>query len=332
MDWRRFSIIALVIAIMFGTVVLIGGRRNSALVIITSMLASTIAVATPLTLGALSGIYCERAGVVNIGIEGMMLGAAFFGWLASIYMNTVFGEAPMLSLLVGVLVAILTGALFALLHAVLSITFKVDQIIGGTVINILAAGITGFLNRQMFFGAGSVFGGQVPHSPGVLPTIHVPFLADIPVVGRIFQQQPIAISALLLVLITHFVLFYTRWGLRTRAVGEHPRAADTVGINVDANALCQRAHRRLHGGTGRGLLHPGIHFIVRAPDDQRTRLHCPGGHDLWQLDTVRRLGGRARFWRGAGSANQFAILQSTHTAVTWLFYRIPTWWVWHLIS
>jgi simple sugar transport system permease protein len=161
-----------------------------------------------------------------------MLGAAFFGWLASIYMNTIFHFPAMVSLLVGVIVAILTGGLFALLHAVLSITFKVDQIIGGTVINILATGITGFLNRQMFFGAGSVFGGQVPHSPGVLPRIHIPLLADIPVIGRIFEQQPIALTALALVIITHFILFYTRWGLRTRAVGEHPRAADTVGINV----------------------------------------------------------------------------------------------------
>ncbi len=232
MDWRRFAIIGLVIVIMFGIVVLVGISLNSPLVIITSMLATTIAVATPLTLGALSGIYCERAGVVNIGIEGMMLGAAFFGWLASIYMNSIFHLPALVSLTVGVIVAILTGGLFALLHAVLSITFKVDQIIGGTVINILAIGITGFLNRQMFFGAGSVFGGQVPHSPGVLPRIHIPLLADIPVFGRIFEQQPIALTALALVIITHFILFYTRWGLRTRAVGEHPRAADTVGINV----------------------------------------------------------------------------------------------------
>jgi simple sugar transport system permease protein len=136
------------------------------------------------------------------------------------------------SLITGVVVAVLTGGLFALLHAVLSITFKVDQIIGGTVINILATGVTGFLNRQMFFGKGSVFGGQVPHSPGILPRIHIPILADIPTVGRIFEQQPIAIAALILVVVTHYVLFYTRWGLRTRSVGEHPRAADTVGINV----------------------------------------------------------------------------------------------------
>ncbi len=232
MDRRRFAIIAFVIALMFSIVVFVGHSQNPPLVIITSMLATTIAVATPLTLGALSGLYCERSGVVNIGIEGMMLGAAFFGWLASIYMNTIFHQAPLFSLVTGVFAAMLSGGLFALLHAALSITFKVDQIIGGTVINILAIGITGFLNRQMFFGSGSVFGGQIPHAPGVLPRIAIPFLSEIPTIGRIFEQQPITWLALILVVVSHFVMFKTRWGLRTRAVGEHPRAADTVGINV----------------------------------------------------------------------------------------------------
>ncbi len=233
MDWRRFGFIALIIAILFGIVVLIGHVQTPPLVIVTSMMATTIAVATPLTLGALSGIFCERAGVVNIGIEGMMLAAAFFGWLASIYWNYVYKVAPLPSLIGGVVVAVLTGGLFALLHAVLSVTFKVDQIIGGTVINILAVGITGFLNRQLFFEKGSIFGGQVPHAPGTLPRIAIPFLADLPVIGRIFDQQPITIAAIVLVVVTHFVLVYTRWGLRTRAVGEHPRAADTVGISVE---------------------------------------------------------------------------------------------------
>ncbi len=232
MDWRRLGFIGLIILILIGVVILVGGSRVPPLVIVVSMLATTIAVATPLTLGALCGIYCERAGVVNIGIEGMMLASAFFGWFAAIYLNTILGVAPLPSLLAGVLVAILTGGLLGLLHAVLSVTYKVDQIIGGTVINILAIGISGFLNRQLFFEKGSIFGGQVPHAPGVLPRLRVPLLADLPVVGRIFEQQPIAVAAILLVLLTHFILFYTRWGLRTRAVGEHPRAADTVGINV----------------------------------------------------------------------------------------------------
>jgi ABC-type uncharacterized transport system permease subunit len=232
MDLRRFIFIALIIIILFSIVVLVGKAQVSPVVIIVSMIATTISVATPLTLGALSGVFCERSGVVNLGIEGMMLSAAFFGWLASIYMNTILQAAPMVSLIFGVFISILTGAILGLLHAVLSVTFKVDQIIGGTVINILSIGITGFLNRQLFFEKGSIFGGQVPHAPGVLPRIHIPFLTDIPYFGDVFNQQPIAISAILLVIISSFVLFRTRWGLRTRAVGEYPRAADTLGINV----------------------------------------------------------------------------------------------------
>jgi simple sugar transport system permease protein len=232
MQWRRFVFIALIILILIGVVLLVGAAHTPPAVIIVSMLATTIAVATPLTLGALCGIFCERAGVVNIGIEGMMLASAFFGWFGAIYVNSILGMGAGPSLILGVFFAILTGVLFGLLHAALSITFKVDQIIGGTVINLLAIGISGFLNRQLFFEAGSVFGGEVPHAPGVLPRLHVPVLSEIPVVGTIFEQQPIAITAVLLVVLTHFILFYTRWGLRTRAVGEHPRAADVVGINV----------------------------------------------------------------------------------------------------
>jgi len=245
MDWKRFGFIALIIAILFSVVVMVGKAKQEPLIIIASMLATTIAVATPLTLGALSGLFCERAGVVNIGIEGMMLGAAFFGWLASIYMSVIFHFASMPSLIVGVIAGVLAGGLFALLHAMLSVTFKVDQIIGGTVINILAVGVTGFLNRQMFFGKGSIFGGNVPHAPGILPIIHIPLPEAIRAVcstegcilvakaaGKVFDQKPIAIAAIVLVVVAHFILFQTRWGLRTRSVGEHPRAADTVGINV----------------------------------------------------------------------------------------------------
>jgi simple sugar transport system permease protein len=232
MDFKRFGFIALIIVILFSVVVMVGSATDSAASIIVSMFATTIAVATPLTLGALSGIFCERSGVVNIGIEGMMLAAAFFGWFGSIYFNSILNLGTLPSLLLGVVVAILTGGLLGLLHAVLSVTFKIDQIIGGTVINILATGITGFLNRQLFFEKSSIFGGQVPHAPGVLPAIHIPLLADIPLIGKIFEMTPIVLSAILLMVLAQFILFNTRWGLRTRAVGEHPKAADTVGINV----------------------------------------------------------------------------------------------------
>jgi len=272
MDWKRFSFITLIITVLFGVVVMIGQVKQPPLLIITSMLATTIAVATPLTLGALSGVFCERAGVVNIGIEGMMLTSAFFGWLGGIYMFHIFGFSPAVSITVGVLFAIITGGLMSLLHAVLSITFKVDQIIGGTVINILAVGLTGFLNRQLFFGKGSVFGGSVPGSPGVLPTIHVPLtelfssicgasstcLQNVQAINRVFDQKPIAISAILLVFISHYILFNTRWGLRTRAVGEHPKAADTVGINV----IKMRYANVIIGGMFAGLA--GAYFTIES--------------------------------------------------------------------
>jgi len=272
MDWRRFSFIALIIIVLFGVVVLVGMRQRPPILIITSMLATTIAVATPLTLGALSGVYCERAGVVNIGIEGMMLTAAFFGWLAAIYMFHVFNFGIGVSITTGALFAVLSGGLMALLLAVLSITYKVDQIIGGTVVNILAVGLTGFLNRQMFFGQSSVFGGTIPNSPGVLPTVHIPIreifaplcgdsvscIQTVQAINRVFDQKPIAISAILLVFITHYVLFYTRWGLRTRAVGEHPKAADTVGINV----IKMRYANVFIGGLMAGLA--GAYFTIES--------------------------------------------------------------------
>ena len=218
---KRYGFIAIIIVILIGSVVLVGYQEVPAIVIIASMIATTIAVATPLTLGALSGVFCERSGVVNIGIEGMMLAGAFFGWLASIYMNSIFGFSATPSILAGVLAALLAGGLFALLHAALSITFKVDQIIGGTVINILALGLTGY-----FYTANLT-------TMGKFDPIDIPVLSSLPLVGPVlFSNPPITYAAIILVILVHYLMYHTRWGLRTRAVGEHPRAADTVGIHV----------------------------------------------------------------------------------------------------
>jgi simple sugar transport system permease protein len=227
MDWKRYGFIALIIIVLFGVVVLVGAGEDSPEVIIVSMLTTTIAVATPLTLGALSGIFCERAGVVNIGIEGMMLSSAFFGWFGA-FMQYILEWPAFPCLMAGVLMEFLPAVLGC--AAWLSVTFKVDQIIGGTVINLLAMGITGFLNRQIFFESGSVFGGQVPHAPGTLPRLPIPLLSDIPVFGKLFDQQPITWAAILLVVVVHFVLStalgaaHSRWGALPRAI--------TVGINV----------------------------------------------------------------------------------------------------
>jgi len=184
-----------------------------------SALNFTLRATVPLVLGALSGILCERSGIVNIGIEGMMLAGAFGAFVAKVATN----DWPLLaSLLVGVLAALLVGAIMGWLHALLSIRYRMDQIISGTVIIILATGFTSYLfNRDAV-------------AEGKFVAVSIPLLADIPVIGRIlFNNPPITYLALLLVVATHIALFYTRWGLRTRAVGEHPRAADTVGINVN---------------------------------------------------------------------------------------------------
>jgi simple sugar transport system permease protein len=185
--------------------------------VLVAMLAIAVSRSTPLVLGALSGVMSERSGVVNIAIEGMMLAGAFVGFLVGIYT----GSLPL-----ALLGAVAAGVLLAGLHAVLAIRFRVDQIISGTVINILAVGATGFFNRQLFMTG-------APPGQAVLPNLKLPLLGDLPVLGRIlFEQKPITYGAVLLVLLVHVVLFRTAWGLRIRAVGEHPLAADTVGIDV----------------------------------------------------------------------------------------------------
>ncbi len=212
----RFLFIIATMVALIALAVLLRPTNLPAAEVASSMLATTLRFATPITLGALAGLFCERSGVVNIALEGMMLAAAF---------GAFFISALTQSLVLGLVAGIATGGLMALLHAWLAVTFKVDQIVSGTVINILAVGLTGFLDSQ-------VLRHMDLHSAGLLPRVPIPILADLPIAGPIFQQQPIAWLAILLVIVAHFVLFYTTWGLRTRAVGENPRAADTVGINV----------------------------------------------------------------------------------------------------
>ena len=184
-----------------------------------SALNFTLRASVPLVLGALCGILCERTGIINIGIEGMMLAGAFAAFVAKVATNS----WPLLaSLLFGVAIALAVGALMGLLHATLSIRYRMNQIISGTVIIILAAGTSAYL-----FDRNAV-------AQGKFGPVRIPLLADIPVIGEIlFRNPPITYMALLLVVIVHVGLFYTRWGLRSRACGEHPRAADTVGINVN---------------------------------------------------------------------------------------------------
>jgi len=182
------------------------------------MIQATLTAATPLTLGAMCGLLCERSGIINIAIEGMMLFGAFAGVAFAALFNNLW---------MGLIAATLIGGLVGGLHAVLSIKYKVDQIVGGTVINILAVGATRFLNLRLLEPAGL-------STPGHFEAIRIPLLADIPIVGPIlFENHPTTFIMLILLVAVNYVVFFTPWGLRMRACGEHPRAADTVGIHVN---------------------------------------------------------------------------------------------------
>lgn len=193
---------------------------------IIGFLKLALITATPIALGALGGIMSERAGIVNIGIEGMMLTAAMVSQLVAMYINLIFN--PTISLIIGLIFGLATGALLGWLHGIISIKFKTDQIISGTIINIFAWGITGWAYQRWM--SNTV---NTPPSPGTFPILPIPGLSKIPIIGELlFNHQPIVYSMLILTFLIHYLLFYTPWGLRTRAVGEHPRAADTVGINI----------------------------------------------------------------------------------------------------
>jgi len=195
-------------------------------VVWSTLFAATLRYATPLTFAAIGGLFCERSGVVNVALEGMLLTGAFFAIWGAIWAHTWAGG---FAWVIGLAVAALAGMALAAVHAVWTITFKVDQIISGTALNFLALGITGYLFVDKYGDTGTP--GNVP-AYGI-PDIHLHFLQNWTFIGPIFGQLNLMIwlSFALLVATSVFV-FRTPWGLRLRAVGEHPRAADTVGISV----------------------------------------------------------------------------------------------------
>ncbi len=185
---------------------------------LAGMLSSAVQLAVPITMGAFSGILCERAGVVNIAIEGMMLMSAMVGAL----MGSITQSAWL-----GLLFGVLSAVLLASLHAVLSIKYKIDQIISGTVINMFSAGMTAFLSQKFLQTR------QELNNPAMFTRVEIPGLADIPLLGPIFFNTNFFVYLMFaLLIIIQVALFSTRWGLRMRSVGEHPKAADTLGIDV----------------------------------------------------------------------------------------------------
>ena len=191
---------------------------EDALGLIGSVLASAIRYATPLVLAALGGLFSERSGVVNIGLEGLMLISAFTGVVGAYFSGNV---------LVGVLFALAGGLVFSLIHAVMCVTFEADQIISGVAINLLALGGTGFL-MVLIFGSG----GTSPRIGG-FSEVPVPLLSQIPIIGpAFFNQSPLVYLMFLLIPLTFFVVYRTPFGLRLRATGEAPEAVDTAGVSV----------------------------------------------------------------------------------------------------
>lgn len=194
---------------------------------ITVMFTESFRLSTPIIMGALAGLWAESSGVTNIAIEGMMLTGACIGFVIYTLLTNTAMDLP-LAQLISVGAAVIAGALMAALHAWLSITFKTNQVVSGTVINILAIGLTSYLRREVLISSEA--------TRSTLAPLPIPGLSNLPVVGTaLFNGKPIFYSMIILVIVSHLVLYYTQWGLRTRAVGENPHAADTLGINVIRN-------------------------------------------------------------------------------------------------
>src|SRR5690554_5949127 len=203
-----------------------------------------LALAVPVVLGALAGVLGERVGVVNIAIEGQLLLGAF----AAAVVGTISGN-----LLLGIATTMIAGALVAMVLASFSIKYLVDQIIVGVVLNVLVAGITSF-----FYSAVLAGNARETNFPGTLPFLPIPGLSEIPLIRPIFLDHRITTYLMfILVPVVAFLLYKTRWGLRLRAVGEHPLAADTVGINVNRTRFWVMTLAGLVAGLGGAALSIG---------------------------------------------------------------------------
>ncbi len=213
---RATSTVMWLIVILFAFAFLTWAASGKSLNL-AGLLNATLVRAVPIVIGAMSGILSERAGIINIAIEGMMLGSAMIAVIVGSLTN-VWG---------GIFAAILTGALLAYIHGVLSIKYKIDQIISGTVINIFAAGITSYISAKFLNTYAEL------NSPGIVKPFPLPLLSDLPVIGTIlFKHTWFVYTMFIFLILMQIGVFHSRWGLRMRAVGEHPKAADTLGINV----------------------------------------------------------------------------------------------------
>ncbi|MDO5753163.1 ABC transporter permease [Arthrobacter sp.] len=242
--------VVMVFTVLFvvGLMVWIIGGTTTQNITLVGLFTGAMLITTPLVFGSMSGVLSERAGVVNIAIEGQLLAGAFTAALVSSITHNAYA---------GLVAAAVAGVLVSLLLALFSIKYVVNQIIVGVVLNVLVSGLTGFLFEKIM--KTKVDGVTLFNQPAHLPNLPIPLLSEIPIIGpTLFRQSIIGYFMLILVAALWFGLFRTRWGLRVRAVGEHPKAADTVGINVNRT----RVLNVLAGGAVAGV--GGAYFTLVA--------------------------------------------------------------------
>ncbi|WP_269938146.1 ABC transporter permease [Arthrobacter sp. HY1533] len=244
----KWVIMTFAVAFVVGIMVWIIGGTTSQNITLVGLFTGAMLITTPLVFGSMSGVLSERAGVVNIAIEGQLLAGAFTAALVASITHNAFA---------GLLAAAVAGVAVSAMLALFSIKYVVNQIIVGVVLNVLVSGLTGFLFEKVM--KTKVNGETIYNQPAHLPNLPIPVLSEIPIIGpTLFRQSLIGYFMLVLVVALWFGLFRTRWGLRVRAVGEHPKAADTVGINVNRT----RVMNVLAGGAVAGI--GGAYFTLVA--------------------------------------------------------------------
>jgi simple sugar transport system permease protein len=217
---RWLPITFIVLFVVAFLIWLVGGARTPS-ISLAGLIAGSVTLAVPLVFGSLSGVLCERVGVVNIAIEGQLLGGAFTAAIVASITRNPF---------IGLLAAAVAGAVVSMVLALFSIKYLVNQIIVGVVLNVLVSGLTGFMFSTVMQADPEQF-----NSPDRLPILDIPVLSSIPLIGPIlFRQSVVGYLMYVAVIVVWIGLFKTKWGLRVRAVGEHPEAADTMGIKVNA--------------------------------------------------------------------------------------------------
>lgn len=294
--WAGIALVGATVLIVPLLLVLSLALSGPASTNVLTLLTESLRLGTPIALGSLAGLWCERSGVINIGIEGMMLSGAGIGFVAY---TIVFGGAGGLGLAAAIGVAAVVGGLMAGLHALLCVTFRTDQIVSGVAINLLAIGLTSFLRREVLLPA------EVGSAP-TTPMIDLPFLSELPVIGPpLFTGKPIFFSMFLIFVLTQVVLFRTTWGLRVRSVGENPHAAETQGLKV----MRTRFQAIILGGVIAGLAGAWYSLeTVGGFDDVMT-----GGTGFIALAAM--IFGKWRPWGAFGGAMLFGLSAALGTRV-----------------